>query len=217
MDAMTASSKKPRPTQEERSGATRERLIGAAIDCIAEKGFAGATSAEISARAGVSSGARVHHFKAKLDLVIAAVVHTYEQSALESVRTAASAGARADPLHAFIDDSYRFYSGPRYLTQHEVINAGRTTPEIMDAVRPAANAFRVAVNAAWLDAFERAGHSREWSERAMELSVVIVRGLALGSFLRGRARDAAVLALWHDVMTAFPDERRGKAPRKPAR
>lgn len=204
---MNASSKKPRPTQEERSGATRERLIGAAIDCIAERGFAGATSAEISARAGVSSGARVHHFKAKLDLVIAAAVHTYEQAALESVRAAAVAAAQGDPLRAFIDDSYRFYSGPRYLTQHEVINAGRTTPEIMGAVRPAANAFRVAVNAAWLDAFERAGHSRAWSERAMELSVVIVRGLALGSFLRGRDRDAAVLKLWHEVMGQYPDER----------
>ncbi|MGA0571317.1 TetR/AcrR family transcriptional regulator [Variovorax sp. VNK109] len=214
---MPAIRKNPRPTQEERSGATRERLISATIDCIAEKGFAGATSAEISARAGVSSGARVHHFKAKLDLVVAAVVYTYEQAAVESVRAATSAAAKADPLRAFIDDSYRFYSGPRYLTQHEVINVGRTAPEIMEAVRPAANAFRVAVNAAWLDAFGRAGHSRAWSERAMELSVVIVRGLALGSFLRGRDRDTVVLKLWHDVMAQFPDERAGKAPRKSTR
>lgn len=215
---MPADTRKTRPTQEERSGATRERLINATIDCIAEKGLAGATSAEISARAGVSSGARVHHFKAKQDLVIAAVVHTYEQSAVDSVRAAASAAARADPLRAFIDDSYRFYSGPRYLIQHEVINAARTASELLDAVRPAANAFRLAVNAAWADAFESAGHSRAWSERAMELSVVIVRGLALGSFLRGRDRDAAVLKLWHDVMAQYPDDRPPRAAsRKPLR
>lgn len=199
----------PRPTQEQRSEATRERLILATIDCIAEKGYAGASTAEISERAGVSSGARVHHFKAKLDLVIATAVYTYEKATEESVRAAASPVAQADPLPAFIDDSYQFYSGQRYLVQHELVNAGRTSDDLLQAMRPAADAFRQAVNAAWLHAFEQAGHSREWSERAMELSVVMVRGLALGSFLRGRDRDATVLRMWRDVMARYPDERRG--------
>ncbi|WP_169457917.1 TetR/AcrR family transcriptional regulator [Ottowia thiooxydans] len=198
----------PRPTQEQRSDATRERLILATIDCIAEKGYAGASSAEISERAGVSSGARVHHFKAKLDLVIATALYTYEKATVESVSAAASPVAQSDPLPAFINDSYQFYSGERYLVQHELINAGRTSADLLQAIRPAADAFRQAVNTAWLRAFEQAGHSREWSERAMELSVVMVRGLALGSFLRGRERDAAVLRMWREVMALYPDERR---------
>lgn len=205
---MSLKAKTPRPTQEQRSDATRERLILATINCIAEKGYAGTATAEINERAGVSSGARVHHFKTKLDLVIAAAVYTYEHAQMESVVAAASPVAQADPLSAFIDDSYRFYSGKRYLVQHELVNAARTSDQLLQAMRPAANAFRKAVNTAWLRTFEKARHSHAWSERAMELSVVMVRGLALGSFLRGRERDAAVLRMWREVMACYPDERK---------
>lgn len=208
---MRPSAGRIRRSQEQRSDATRESLILATIDCIAEKGYAGAATAEISERAGVSSGARVHHFKTKLDLIIATAVYTYEQAAADSVAAAASPVAAADPLPAYVEDTYRFYSGPRYLVQHELVNAARTSPELLEAMRPAADAFRSAVNDAWLSAFEKAGHSRAWSQRAMELTVVLVRGLALGSFLRGRERDAAVLRMWREVMARYPDERM-KAP-----
>jgi len=209
---MPPRTKSQRPSQEQRSDATRERLIKATIDCIADKGYAGTATAEINERAGVSSGARVHHFKTKLDLVIAAAAYTYQQATAESLRAASSPIARSDPLPAFVDDTYRFYSGPRYLVQHELINAARTSDELLSAMRPAADAFRSAVNAAWLQTFEQAGHSREWSERAMELTVVVVRGLALGSFLRGRDRDADVLLIWREVMAHYPD-----TPRKAGR
>ena len=204
---MPPQAKSPRPSQEQRSDATRERLIKATIDCIAEKGYAGTATAEINERAGVSSGARVHHFKTKLDLVIAAAAYTYEQATVESLKAANSPVARSNPLPAFVEDSYQLYSGPRYLVQHELVNAARTSDELLQAMRPAADAFRSAVNAAWLHTFEQAGHSPVWSERAMELTVVMVRGLALGSFLRGRDRDSAVLRMWREVMARYPDER----------
>ena len=195
----------PRPSQEQRSEATRARLIDAAISCIAEKGYVGASSAEISERAGVSSGARVHHFKAKLDLVIAAVRFAYEDSAATSTKASLTKTAADDPLHAYVSDAYRFYSEPRYLMHHEVINAARTSQVLMDAVLPAADAYRSAVDTAWLATFERAGKSHAWSIAAMQLSVVFVRGLAQGSFLRGRAHDAERLRQWEQVMRSYTD------------
>jgi hypothetical protein len=95
--------------------------------------------------------------------------------------------------------------------QHEIINAARTLPELLDVVRPAANAYRGAVNDAWLAVFRRAGHSKAWSQAAMDLTVVIVRGLALGSFLRGRAGDADILATWQRVMASHPDTAAARA------
>jgi AcrR family transcriptional regulator len=202
--------KAPRLTQERRSFETRARLIDATIQCIAENGFAKATTAEISARAGVSSGARVHHFKSKLDLVIAVVRFTYELATTESLKVAEAADAQGDPLRRFIEDAYRFYSGPHYLFQHEVVNAARTSAELMQVVRPAADAYRAAVNAAWSDVFRRAGYSRRWSRAAMDLSLAIVRGLAAGSLLRGRVNDDEILKTWHAVMASHPDAAKGK-------
>ena len=67
----------PRRTQAERSSATRLRLLEATLDCMVERGCAGATTAAIEARAGVSRGARMHHFPTKAELLTAAAEHLF--------------------------------------------------------------------------------------------------------------------------------------------
>ena len=67
----------PRRTQAERSSATRRRLLEATIDVLVAQGHAGATTAAIEARAGVSRGARMHHFPSKAELLSAAVEHLF--------------------------------------------------------------------------------------------------------------------------------------------
>lgn len=78
----------PRPsvtgmTQSERREATRTRLLDAAIECIYERGYAGASTTEIARRAGVSRGAQVHHFPSKVELVAAALEHSMERRLAE--------------------------------------------------------------------------------------------------------------------------------------
>src|SRR5690242_18826761 len=76
---MTATAPKQRRTQEERSSATRERLLDATVDCLIEYGYAGTTVARIAERAGVTRGAQVHHYPTKADLVLAALRHLAEK------------------------------------------------------------------------------------------------------------------------------------------
>lgn len=63
----------PRRTQDQRRAETRRRLLDATIDCLAEYGYAGATTRRIAERAEVSVGAVTHHFQYRVDLVAAAV------------------------------------------------------------------------------------------------------------------------------------------------
>jgi AcrR family transcriptional regulator len=60
-----------RKTQEERSTATRDALIRAAIDLIAERGYAATTTNLVADRAGLSRGALQHHFKSRDELIAA--------------------------------------------------------------------------------------------------------------------------------------------------
>jgi AcrR family transcriptional regulator len=55
---------------------TRERLLRAAADVFAERGYDGTRVADIAAAAGVSNGALYAHFHSKADLLIAAL-HTH--------------------------------------------------------------------------------------------------------------------------------------------
>ena len=62
-----------RRTQEERSAATRAKVIEAATECVAELGYRGATMSTMAQRAGVSWGAMQHQFGEK-DAIFDAVL-----------------------------------------------------------------------------------------------------------------------------------------------
>src|SRR3954463_12254406 len=59
-----------RPTEltEQRKAAARERIVAAALDQLAEGGYASATIQGVSARAGVATGTVYRHFHSKSDL-----------------------------------------------------------------------------------------------------------------------------------------------------
>lgn len=61
--------------KQDRSRATRERLLEAAVACLADSGWARTTVATVASRAGVSRGAAQHHFPTHADLVTAAIEH----------------------------------------------------------------------------------------------------------------------------------------------
>jgi AcrR family transcriptional regulator len=52
---------------------TRERLLGAAADVFAAKGYAGTRVADIASSAGVSNGALYSHFTSKAELLVGAL------------------------------------------------------------------------------------------------------------------------------------------------
>lgn len=70
---------RPRRTQRERRESTRSRLLDATIESLVELGYSGTTTLEIERRAGVSRGARIHHYPTKASLLAAAVDHLYLQ------------------------------------------------------------------------------------------------------------------------------------------
>ena len=55
------------------AGQTRERLLQAAADVFADRGYDGTRVADIAAAAGVSNGALYAHFASKADLLVAAL------------------------------------------------------------------------------------------------------------------------------------------------
>jgi AcrR family transcriptional regulator len=64
--------------KQDRSRATRDRLLEAAVASLAESGWSRTTVATVATRAGVSRGAAQHHFRTRGDLVTAAIRHMTE-------------------------------------------------------------------------------------------------------------------------------------------
>ncbi len=75
-----------REPQQDRSRATRARLLEAAIACLAELGWTASTVAVVAERAGVSRGAAQHHFPTREALFTAALEHVSQMRASEMKR-----------------------------------------------------------------------------------------------------------------------------------
>jgi AcrR family transcriptional regulator len=83
------------PTQTERSTATRRRILDAARELFASRGWAATSVDEVVRSAGVTKGALYHHFRDKTDL-LRAVYEEQEQTSIE--RLLGSVGTSDDPL-----------------------------------------------------------------------------------------------------------------------
>ena len=124
---MTTSS--TRRTQEERSTATREKLLDATIECLIELGYAGTTTTEIVRRAGVSRGAQVHHYPTKAELVKGAVQHLARKREQEMRAEFAQLHAK-DGVSRAIDLLWSGYADPLFSAVLDLIVAARTDEEL---------------------------------------------------------------------------------------
>ncbi|MGP1347978.1 MAG: TetR/AcrR family transcriptional regulator [Phycisphaerales bacterium] len=80
----------------------REQLLNTAINLFAEKGYAGATTAELSKAAGVTEPIIYRHFRSKKELFIAVIDRTSERTLDEWDRALRSARDRAQRLRRLI-------------------------------------------------------------------------------------------------------------------
>lgn len=88
--------------------ARRAQIIAAAIETIAEAGYAQASLARIAQRIGISKGALVYHFDSKEDLVKEVIREVLAKAGDYMVpRITAAAGGR-EKLRAYIDSNIGF-------------------------------------------------------------------------------------------------------------
>src|SRR3954447_5434824 len=85
--------------QEQRSAATRERLLAAARELFAARGYAAVGTEEIVRAAGVTRGALYHQFRDKEQL-FEAVFEQVEAEVTQRIAEGAMQGGAADPLGA---------------------------------------------------------------------------------------------------------------------
>ncbi|SCL62174.1 transcriptional regulator, TetR family [Micromonospora citrea] len=185
-----------RVPQQERSRATKARLLEATVECLVEHGWAGTTTTVVAARAGVSRGAQLHHYPTKAALVTAAVTHLTERRA-EELRTEAEAlPPGPQRLDRVIDLLATSFTGPLFVAALELWVAARTDRELREALLPlearvGREMHRLTV--ALLDVDERRPGVRE----AVQATLDLLRGLGVANLLNDDStRRAALLTTW---------------------
>jgi AcrR family transcriptional regulator len=186
-----------RRTQEERSAATRERLLDATIETLVEKGYVRTTTTEIVRRAGLSRGAQVHHFPTKAELVRSAVAHLASRREQELREEFARIDGKADRLSSAIDLLWSGYAGPLFTAVLELIVAARTDPELAETISSLQLNVQRGIEGFIRETFGAQMLRRRALRDGLELTVRLMTGLALQGLADGESsRERDLLDAW---------------------
>ncbi|MFH8733781.1 MULTISPECIES: TetR/AcrR family transcriptional regulator [unclassified Streptomyces] len=183
-----------RAPKQDRSRATRLRLLEAAVSCLAERGWSGSTVSVVAERAGVSRGAAQHHFPTREDLFTAAVEYVAEErsTALRGLRPR----GRTEVVAALVD----LYTGPLFRAALHLWVAASNEPQLGGRVteleaRVGRETHRIAVEL--LAADEARPGVRETVQGLLDMA----RGLGLANLLTDDGpRRERVVAQWAAIL-----------------
>jgi AcrR family transcriptional regulator len=190
-----------REPQQDRSRATRQRLLEAAIGCLAELGWTGSTVAVVAERAGVTRGALQHHFPTREDLFTAAIEHVAAErlAFLRGQQETLPPPGRAR-TEAVVAMLVRMYTDQSFKAALHLWVAAATEEPLRERVVGLENhvgreAHRAAV--AFLGVDEHAAGVRE----AVQATLDMARGLGLANLLTDdSARRARVVRRWAAIL-----------------
>ncbi|HXA57814.1 MAG TPA: TetR/AcrR family transcriptional regulator [Streptosporangiaceae bacterium] len=172
-----AASREPR---QDRSRATRQRLLEAAIGCLASVGWAGTTVAVVAEQAGVSRGAAQHHFRTREDLVTAAVEYGTEVR-LQEMKDQLAGGAPRSTLEV-LGMLAGMYTSPLFRAALQLWVAASSDPILRAQVLPlearvGREAHRLTVQVLGAD------ENRPGVRESVQATLDLVRGLGLADLL----------------------------------
>lgn len=201
--AKTSTPKPPRRRQEDRTRLAKDKLLRATIEVLVRDGYGGLTMKEVAKQAQLSSGALMHHYTNKGELIVAATAMIYDEAIVRGQRLANTEGAVKKPVEGFISDCLSVYFEWPFLAAIETIVVARTDPELMQRILPVMEHYRVTCNEIWLAVFKRAGIPRKKALLLLNLSLNIVRGMAINRLWRhDEAYYKAYLKEWTRVAYA---------------
>jgi AcrR family transcriptional regulator len=190
-------------TQAQRSAETREKILEATIAVLFEQGNARLTTALVDERAGVSSGARVHHYRSKTDLLVEATRHTYDLAAELGRKRAAEARRSANPLKEYVKDCLSVYFDWPFITALEVVITARTDEALMQRLQPVLDRFHHTMRTTWVEALVEAGYDRAMANEDLAMTLNLVRGMAVNRIWHPHdAELRALLDKWCDERVA---------------
>ena len=197
-----ASAAATREPQQDRSRATRARLLEAAITCLAELGWTASTVAVVAERAGVSRGAAQHHFPTREALFTAALEHVSQVRADELRHELGQLpGGRPDTA-TVVELVFGLFTGTMFRAALMLWVAAAAEPQLRQQIVPLETRIgreihRIVVELLGVD--EAVPGVRETVQATLDLA----RGLGLANLLTDDSRRrAGVARQWAAVLEA---------------
>lgn len=179
-DAPAVASPPRRRTQAERSASTRAKLIDAAIACLHRHGYSATTTILVAGQAQVSRGAMLHHFRTRVDLMLALVEHVFARQQRSYRRLLSGVPPGRERFMAFTDVAWQVQREVPSMAMLEVLMAARSDDALSKRLQSLANAIdRNMFDGAWAVAKEAGVRDRDRIDQMVRLHLAALRGLSI--------------------------------------
>lgn len=189
-----------REPQQDRSRATRLRLLESAINCLAELGYQASTVSVVAEHAGVSRGAAQHHFPTREALFTAALEHVSAVRGEEMKQQFAGLPGGRPDTDTIVDGLFALFTGSMFRAALALWVAAASEPALRAQIVPleariGREMHRIVVGLLGVD--EREPGVRETVQATLDLA----RGLGLANLLTDDgARRAGIAAQWARIL-----------------
>jgi AcrR family transcriptional regulator len=189
----TTSTERAQNGQERRTQRSRQKILDAAVQCLIEYGYAGASTLRIQQLAGVSRGRLLHHFASRDDLLVGAVHHLaagrvadLKNEAMTTVLAAADDPARIDQAVARM---WADFHQPYFWASIELWVGARHSEELRAALGPSERALYESIFDTLDAMFGPVFAARPRYRQVMEILVSSMRGASMTYAFQGRRRS----------------------------
>jgi AcrR family transcriptional regulator len=189
-----------RTPQQDRSRATRQRLLEATIDVLAVDGWAACSVGVVAGRAGVSRGAAQHHFPTREDFITAALEHVFENLTMRATDEAERLPPGAGRIEVAVARAVEFYTGQEFKAALQVWCAAASDESLRRLVLPLEGRFGAAAHSMTVHMLG-VDDSDPTVHRLVQATLDLARGLGLADTLSDdSARRRQVVGAWAEQL-----------------
>jgi AcrR family transcriptional regulator len=188
--------------KQDRSRATRQRLLESTIDCLATVGWTATTVAVTAERAGVSRGAAQHHFPTREDLITAALDYMFDSRIAELRAQASGLPDGPGRTELVVIRMTDYFTGPLFKAALQVWTAAAADEALKQRIVPLEARFGRVAHQVTIELLG-ADDSDPVTHRLVQATLDLARGLGLAHVLTDdSARRASVVRQWAATLDA---------------
>ena len=196
----------PKKGMSSRAQAAIGRILPATLGVIYEIGLQETSISRVSDRAGMSRGAVLHHYKTKIDLVVAAYEHLLAEQLIEIREVATTVSDGSAPLEDFLRDLWDRYRGPLLMVTLDYLSMARTNDELRAQITPLALKFNMGLNDIWQELVADTSIVGAKASTYLNLTLCLARGMGIQSIWRNeQPYFDTMIGEWKNVLDAKLD------------
>lgn len=185
-----------REPKQDRSRATRQRLLESTIECLATRGWAATTVSVVAEHAGVSRGAAQHHFPTREDLITAALEFMFDSRMAAIRQQALALPSGPDRTEVVVVRMVNYFTSSLFKAALQVWTAAAADENLKQRVVPLEAKFGRAAHELTVELLD-VDDADPVAHRLVQATLDLARGLGLADVLTDdSARREQIVQQW---------------------